>query len=161
LRPGIPQTNSHWKHPSSSLSSRPERGDLRFRRPLVEMFFDKAYPDFRPRSTRQGRVCAFLSGKAHDVCQRHQLLQEIRGSVVERSAVSFRLSRRLFSPRGTFLAAYERAKSSLFCCLEAPAIFHYWRCHQFPPRLAQLCRRRGVLHRYKSASAPGIGNYPF
>src|SRR5450631_2753609 len=27
-----------------------------------------------------------------------------------RSAVSFRLSRRLFSPRGSFLAAYERAK---------------------------------------------------
>jgi hypothetical protein len=31
-----------------------ERRDLRFRGPLVEMFFDRAYPDFLPRSTWTG-----------------------------------------------------------------------------------------------------------
>jgi hypothetical protein len=31
------------------------------RGPFVEMFFDRAYPDFLPRSTGQSRVCAFLS----------------------------------------------------------------------------------------------------
>ena len=42
-----------------SLSSRPERRDLRFRGPFVEMFFDRAYPDFLPRRTRNAHVCAF------------------------------------------------------------------------------------------------------
>jgi len=42
-----------------SLSSRPERRDLRFRRPFVEMFFDRAYPDLLPRSTGNDRVCGF------------------------------------------------------------------------------------------------------
>ena len=42
-----------------SLSSRPERRDLRFRGPFVEMFFDRAYPDFLPRSTGNDRVCGF------------------------------------------------------------------------------------------------------
>src|SRR5450631_4656422 len=46
-----------------------------------------AYPDFLPRGAGQDRVCAFPQRKAHDVCQRHQHPQEIRGSVVERSAV--------------------------------------------------------------------------
>jgi hypothetical protein len=41
-------------------SGEAERRDLRFRGPFVEMFFDRAYPDFLPRSTGQGRVCAFL-----------------------------------------------------------------------------------------------------
>ena len=42
-----------------SLSSRAKPRDLRFRRPFVEMFFDRAHPDFLPRSTGHGRVCAF------------------------------------------------------------------------------------------------------
>jgi hypothetical protein len=33
--------------------------DLQFCGPFLEMFFDRAYPDFLPRSTGQGRVCAF------------------------------------------------------------------------------------------------------
>jgi hypothetical protein len=57
-----------------------------------------AYPDFLPRSTGNDRACAFLYGKAHDVCQRHQPLQEIRGSAVEKSAVSFWVLRTLFAP---------------------------------------------------------------
>jgi hypothetical protein len=44
-----------------------------------------AYPDFLSRCAGQDRVCAFLLRKAHDVCQRHQHPQEIRGSAVERS----------------------------------------------------------------------------
>ena len=35
-------------------SGEAERRDLRFRGPLVEMFFDRAYPDFLPRSTWTG-----------------------------------------------------------------------------------------------------------
>jgi hypothetical protein len=42
LRPGIPQTNSHWKHPASSLSLGAKPRDLQFRGPFVEMFFDRA-----------------------------------------------------------------------------------------------------------------------
>jgi hypothetical protein len=42
-----------------SLSSRAKPRDLRFRGPFVEMFFDRAYPDFLPRSTGHSRVCAF------------------------------------------------------------------------------------------------------
>ena len=36
----------------SPLSSRAQPRDLQFRGPFVEMFFDRAYPDFL-----QGRVC--------------------------------------------------------------------------------------------------------
>jgi hypothetical protein len=32
-------------------SGEAERRDLRFRGPFVEMFFDRAYPDFLPRGT--------------------------------------------------------------------------------------------------------------
>jgi hypothetical protein len=56
--------------------------DLRFSGPLVEMFFDRAQPDFLPRSAGQGRVCAFPQRKAHEVCQRHQVSQ---GNPGERS----------------------------------------------------------------------------
>ena len=31
--------------------------DLRFRGPFLEMFFDRAYPDFLPRCTGNDRVC--------------------------------------------------------------------------------------------------------
>src|ERR1700722_8830016 len=47
------------------------------------MFFDRANPDFLPRSTGQSRVCAFLFKEAHEISQRHQTQQEIRGSVME------------------------------------------------------------------------------
>ena len=47
-----------------------------------------ANPDFLSRWTRQSRVCAFPQRKAHELHQRHQPPQEIRGSAVERSAVS-------------------------------------------------------------------------
>jgi hypothetical protein len=40
--------------------SEAEWRDLRFRGPFVETFFDRAYPDFLPRSTGHDRVCAFL-----------------------------------------------------------------------------------------------------
>jgi hypothetical protein len=46
-----------------------------------------AYPDFLPRCAGRGRVCAFCKGKAHEVYQPQQVPQEIRGSVVEGSAV--------------------------------------------------------------------------
>jgi hypothetical protein len=36
LRPGIPQTNSSWKHPPCSLSLGAKPRDLRFRGPLLE-----------------------------------------------------------------------------------------------------------------------------
>jgi hypothetical protein len=36
------------------------------------MIFDRAYPDFLLRSTRQDRVCGFLQGKPHGLRQRHQ-----------------------------------------------------------------------------------------
>jgi hypothetical protein len=45
------------------------------------------YPDFLPRCTGQDRVCAFPQRKAHEVRQRHQASQEIRGSAVEGPAV--------------------------------------------------------------------------
>jgi hypothetical protein len=90
LRAFRPQTATEDKK-----SQTPSEADLSRRavegsavpRPFVEMFFDTAYPDFLPRRTGQGIVCAFLQGKTHDLCQRHQLPQEIRGSAVERSAV--------------------------------------------------------------------------
>jgi hypothetical protein len=59
------------------LSSRAKPRDLQFRGPVLEMFFDRAYPDFLPRKTRNMDR------------QRQLIRQEIRGSVVERSAVSF------------------------------------------------------------------------
>jgi hypothetical protein len=52
---------------------------------LTVVISTEANPDFLLRGTGQGRVCAFLQGKAHKVCQRHQLQQEIRGSAAERS----------------------------------------------------------------------------
>ncbi len=52
----------------------------------------------RPERTRiscyaaltNARVCGFQQGKPHEVRQRHPPQQEIRGSVVEGSAVSLR-----------------------------------------------------------------------
>jgi hypothetical protein len=38
-------------------------------------------PVFLSRYTRQGSVCAFLYGKAHEFGQRHQAPQENRGSM--------------------------------------------------------------------------------
>src|ERR1700761_7227655 len=46
-----------------------------------------ANPDFLPRCTRQCHACTFPQRKVHELYQRHQPLQEIRGSAVERSAV--------------------------------------------------------------------------
>jgi hypothetical protein len=58
-----------------------------------------AYPDFLPRCTGNDRVCGFQYGKPHEVHQRHQYQQEIRGSAVERSAGSFSgFSQTPFSP---------------------------------------------------------------
>jgi hypothetical protein len=42
-----------------------------------------AYPDFLLRGTANGHVCGFPQRKPHEVRQRHQPRQEIRGSVVE------------------------------------------------------------------------------
>jgi hypothetical protein len=39
------------------LSSRAKPRDLRFRGPFLEMFFDRAYPDFLPRCFGHGHVC--------------------------------------------------------------------------------------------------------
>jgi hypothetical protein len=41
------------------LSSRARPRDLQFRGPFLEMFFDRAYPDFLPHRTRNVHVCAF------------------------------------------------------------------------------------------------------
>jgi hypothetical protein len=41
------------------LSSRAQPRDLQFRGPFLEMFFDRAYPDFLLRCTSDGRVCGF------------------------------------------------------------------------------------------------------
>src|SRR5271155_5184225 len=40
-------------------------------------------PDFLPRIAGHSRVCCFRYGKQHEVRQRHQALQEIRGSVAQ------------------------------------------------------------------------------
>src|SRR5271156_898679 len=37
-------------------------------------------PDFLPRSAGENRVCAFPQRKVHEVCQSHQVPQEIRGT---------------------------------------------------------------------------------
>ena len=57
--------------PPSNLSSRPERSRISCHAALTN-----------------ARVCGFQYGKPHEVRQRHQARQEIRGSVVERPAVS-------------------------------------------------------------------------
>jgi hypothetical protein len=36
-----------------------KRRDLQFRGPFVEMFFDRAQPDFLPRGAGHGHVCGF------------------------------------------------------------------------------------------------------
>src|SRR3984885_6631159 len=43
-------------------------------------------PDFLPHSAGRGRACAFQKGKAHEVCQSHQVPQEIRGRAGRRIA---------------------------------------------------------------------------
>jgi hypothetical protein len=48
----------------------------------------EAYPDFLLRAAGNDHVCGFPLRKPHDVDQRHGSRQEIRGSAVERSAVS-------------------------------------------------------------------------
>ncbi len=63
--------------------------DLCVDAPSWECFSTEANPDFLPRSTGNDRVCGFQQGKPHEVRQRHQDQQEIRGSGVERSAVCF------------------------------------------------------------------------
>src|ERR1700733_13866195 len=56
--------------------------------PSLEMFFDRAYPDFLLRSTCQEHGSGFPLRKPHEDDQCHGSRQEIRRSVVERSAVS-------------------------------------------------------------------------
>jgi hypothetical protein len=75
---------------ATKLSSRPERSGVERSAvlPFGPMFFDKATPDFLPRCTRHIHLCAFPLRKAHELHQRHQTPQEIRGSGVERFAVS-------------------------------------------------------------------------
>jgi hypothetical protein len=57
---------------------------------------DRSVPGFAA-TLRWIRLRVCLSVKAHEVCQRHQVPQEIRGSVVEGSAVRFSLSCKHFS----------------------------------------------------------------
>jgi hypothetical protein len=75
-RPGFPATQ-HWTKPRVRLSLKERRitfanatkfnrksggaqpRDLQFSGPLLEMFFDRAYPDFLPRSTGHDHVCGF------------------------------------------------------------------------------------------------------
>jgi hypothetical protein len=45
--------------PPSPLSSRAQPRDLQFRGPFLEMFFDRAYPDFLLRCSDNGLVCGF------------------------------------------------------------------------------------------------------
>jgi hypothetical protein len=47
---------SSWKRSPSPLSSRAQPRDLQFRGPFLEMFFDRAYPDFRQWYWRDQRV---------------------------------------------------------------------------------------------------------
>jgi hypothetical protein len=72
----------------------PTQGDEKLLGPATTSFYGAVPPlichpdpDFLPRSTGYGRACAFLL-KAHQVRQRHQIPQEIRGSEAEGSAVS-------------------------------------------------------------------------
>jgi hypothetical protein len=46
-------TNPHRK------SGGPKRRDLQFSGPFLEMFFDRAYPDFLPHRTRNNYLCDF------------------------------------------------------------------------------------------------------
>jgi hypothetical protein len=48
-----------------------------------------AYPDFLPVAFTTSTYAAFSQRKPHESYQRHQVQQEIWGSGVERSAVSF------------------------------------------------------------------------
>jgi hypothetical protein len=56
----------------------------------------EAYPDFLLRSASDVHGCGFRQRKPHDVNQRNGSPQEIRGSAVQRSAVSPALSWKCF-----------------------------------------------------------------
>jgi hypothetical protein len=84
-----PATALSMEAPPSPLSSRAKPRDLQFRGPFLEMFFDRAYPDFLLRGTRDGHVCGPGQPGPHEVRQRHETRQETRGSAAEGSAVSF------------------------------------------------------------------------
>jgi hypothetical protein len=55
--------------------------------PSLEMFFDRAYPDFLLRVASDVHVCGSPQREPHADHQRHGSPQEIRASVVEKSAV--------------------------------------------------------------------------
>src|SRR5271156_898678 len=52
-------------------------------------------PDFLPRSAGENRVCAFPQRKVHEVCQSHQVPQEIRGTRISCHAA---LERTVYAP---------------------------------------------------------------
>ena len=53
----LSSNRSSWKRSPSPLSSRAQPRDLQFRGPFLEMFFDRAYPDFPP-VVLEGSACA-------------------------------------------------------------------------------------------------------
>jgi hypothetical protein len=55
-----PASTPLWnRYPYLVIPTGAKRRDLRFRRPFVEMFFDRAYPDFLSRCAGHGHVCGF------------------------------------------------------------------------------------------------------
>src|ERR1700721_4688381 len=64
--------------------------------PSLEMFFDRAYPDFLLRVASDVHVCGSPQREPHADHQRHGSPQEIRGSGVEKSALQRSLPGNVF-----------------------------------------------------------------
>ncbi len=108
MRPfGPPEFSVTIPDPQTEVSSRPKRSEVegpavcpsalpsfpeqtRTSTPNRIVIPTEAYPDFLPRCTGQDRVCALPQRRAHELRQRHQIQQEIRGSEVEGPAVPCR-----------------------------------------------------------------------
>jgi hypothetical protein len=62
-----PLTRRSMEALPSPLSSRPERRDLQFNGPFLEMFFDRAYPDFLLEEIRRAKWRDFVFRRAHQL----------------------------------------------------------------------------------------------
>jgi hypothetical protein len=55
----IKESRMSFAEPSHSTGNPGQPRDLQFRGPFLEMFFDRAYPDFLLRGAGHGRVYGF------------------------------------------------------------------------------------------------------
>jgi hypothetical protein len=97
--PDAPIDCSSWKRRPPLCHPERSEVDLQFSGPFLEMFFDRAYPDFLPRSPIKAHGCGSPQREPHASRQRHRPQQEIRGSGVERSSVSFLRHRKHALPK--------------------------------------------------------------